>query len=144
MDVLLSVKPKFAYEIVSGTKRYELRKRIFNTNKVNRIYIYSSSPEMRIIGSFKVGTVLRDHPDKLWEMVKNDSGIDYQTYSNYFKGKKEGYAIQIDDLKVLDPPIDPREGNPDFIAPQSYQYIRTPQVYTQKNECTIFSEYPCK
>jgi len=129
MDVLLSVKPKFVEKIITGTKKYEFRKKIFNQNKINRIYIYSSSPEKRIVGSFKMGSILKDRPDKLWETVKNQSGIDYQTYYDYFDGKKEAYAIEIDDLEIFDIPIDPREKNPDFIAPQSYQYVKNMQMY---------------
>jgi predicted transcriptional regulator len=123
MDVLLSIKPEYVKKITQGEKKYEFRKKIFKSSTISRIFIYSSSPEKRIIGSFKIGSILKDHPEHLWEQVKEDSGIDYQTYCKYFDGKVEAYAIQIDDLKLLSTPIDPKELDPSFIAPQSYQYL---------------------
>ncbi len=44
MDVLLSVKPKYANEIIAGRKKYEVRKSIFKRENIEKMYIYSSSP----------------------------------------------------------------------------------------------------
>lgn len=124
MDVLISIKPQYVEKIVSGEKKYEFRKRVFDTFKVDRVYIYSSAPEKKIIGSFKVGGLLIDSPEKLWKKVKNDAGIDFETYSKYFTNKANAYAIIIDDLIILETPIDPRERFINFTAPQSYIYLK--------------------
>jgi len=123
MDVLLSIKPEYVKKITRGEKKYEFRKRIFKSSDVGRIYIYSSSPEKRIIGSFRIRTILKEHPDLLWDQVKDESGIEYEAYCKYFSGKTEGYAIQIDDLKLFRVPLDPKEIDPCFTAPQSFQYL---------------------
>ena len=133
MDVLLSIKPEYVKKIARGEKKYEFRKRIFKSPTINRIFIYSSSPEKRIIGSFQIGSILKDCPEQLWEQVKDESGIDYLTYCKYFDGKAEAYAIQIVDLKLFHTPIDPKELDPSFIAPQSYQYLPKNQ-YDQDGE----------
>jgi len=49
MNVLLSVKPKYAEEIISGRKKYEFRKSIFKREDIKKMYIYSSSPVKKII-----------------------------------------------------------------------------------------------
>ncbi|MDR2855014.1 MAG: hypothetical protein LBV40_02510 [Methanomicrobiales archaeon] len=77
-----------------------------------------------------MGSVLKDSPDELWKKVEGESGIDYQTFCNYFKEKKEAYAIQINDLRILDEPIDPKERNPGFVAPQSYRYLKKGEYST--------------
>ncbi|WP_373840337.1 ASCH domain-containing protein [Methanospirillum sp.] len=127
MDVLLSIKPEYVKRITRGEKKYEFRKKIFKSSDIGRIFIYSSSPEKKIIGSFRIGAILRDHPELLWDQVKEEAGIDYDAYCKYFSGKTEGYAIQINDLKILSIPIDPKEFDPCFTAPQSYQYL--PKTY---------------
>ena len=50
MNVLLSVKPKYANEIISGRKKYEFRKLIFKRENIEKVYIYSSSPVKKVIG----------------------------------------------------------------------------------------------
>jgi hypothetical protein len=53
--VLLSIKPKYVKSIIEGDKRYEFRKTIFKNREINRIYIYSSSPVKKIVGTFEIG-----------------------------------------------------------------------------------------
>ena len=49
MNVLISIKPKYIEKIKQGIKTFELRKRIFkNYDKINTIYIYSTSPIKKI------------------------------------------------------------------------------------------------
>lgn len=123
MNVLLSIKPAYVRKIVSGDKKYELRKRIFKTAGINRIYIYSSSPEKKIIGSFAIGAILKDTPLQLWEKLQTDLGIDYPSYCDYFQGKVLAYAIRITDLEIFPEPIDPKDVDPGFNPPQSFRYI---------------------
>jgi len=52
MNVLLSIKPKYANQILNGNKRYEFRKSVFNHRDLEMVYIYSSSPIKRIVGAF--------------------------------------------------------------------------------------------
>jgi len=47
MNVILSIKPKYARLILSGAKRYEFRKSIFNNKHVVEAYIYATSPVKR-------------------------------------------------------------------------------------------------
>jgi type I restriction enzyme S subunit len=54
MNVLLSIKPKYANQIVKGNKKYEFRKSVFKNRDLEMVYIYSSSPVKRIIGAFAI------------------------------------------------------------------------------------------
>lgn len=49
-SVILSIKPRFARAIMDGSKRYELRRRIFKNENVDTAYIYATSPVKKIIG----------------------------------------------------------------------------------------------
>jgi predicted transcriptional regulator len=123
MDVLLSIKPKYARSIIEGGKRYEFRKTIFKNRGIDLIYIYSSSPVKKIVGSFEVGEILEDHPCDLWNNVKEYPGINDRDFFSYFKGKSRAFAIEIQNLQEFNDPIDPYETIPGFVPPQSYCYM---------------------
>jgi predicted transcriptional regulator len=123
MDVLLSIKPKYVKSIIDGDKRYEFRKTIFKNREINRIYIYSSSPVKKIVGTFEIGGILEDHPSDLWDTVKEFAGIDDRDFFAYFEGKSRAFAIEIQNRQEFDNPIDPYETMPGFVPPQSYCYM---------------------
>lgn len=123
MRVLLSIKPKYADKILCGSKKYEFRKIIFKNEGIREIVIYSSSPMKKIVGTCAIGSVFEDRPMILWEMFKEVSGLCEAEFFSYFQGKEKGYAIEIEEIKKFDRPVDPWEFNEDFIPPQSFQYI---------------------
>jgi predicted transcriptional regulator len=123
MDVLLSIKPKYVRSIIEGEKRYEFRKMIFKNRGIDLIYIYSSSPVKKIVGTFEVGGILEEHPRDLWDNVKEYAGINDRDFFSYFKGKSQAFAIEIQNLQEFIDPIDPYETIPGFVPPQSYCYM---------------------
>ncbi|QSZ66364.1 hypothetical protein RJ40_02045 [Methanofollis aquaemaris] len=124
MRVILSIRPKHVRKIISGKKRYEFRKVIFKDRSVHEIYVYSSSPVKKIVGKFNVGQILEDHPEALWEKVKDDSGLTKSDFYSYFSGKNKGYAIEIVNFVLFEEPIDPKKIDPKFIPPQSFIYLK--------------------
>lgn len=122
MNVLLSIKPKYVEEIKKGTKKYEFRKSIFK-NYVNLIFIYSSSPEKKIVARFSTTTIIEDHPRNLWKKCKKFSGIEEKEFFNYFAEKEKGFAIKIDNLRIFKKPLEPKELIPNFMPPQSFYYL---------------------
>jgi len=123
MNVLLSVKPKYANEIVSGRKKYEFRKSIFKRENIEKMYIYSSSPVKKIIAIVDIDGILSDSPQKLWEKFHDDAGITEPEFFNYFKNSDVGYAIKISNVQEFSIPIDPYHLDEDFRPPQSFYYI---------------------
>lgn len=122
MKVLLSIKPEFVQEIVAGNKKYEYRKKIFK-QEIESVVIYASMPVGRIVGEFTVGEIISDSPLEIWKITSEYSGISFNAYQKYFKGKKAGYAIQIKELTLYEEPINPYEEFENFMPPQSYRYI---------------------
>lgn len=123
MNVLLSIKPKYANAILNGEKEYEFRKVIFRKRGIEKVYIYSSSPVKKIVGAFVVGDIIADHPRRIWKKCRNKSGIQKGDFFAYFNGIEKGYAIKIDELEIFEDPIDPRSILEDFVPPQSFCYI---------------------
>ena len=121
--VLLSIKPKYVKEILSGAKQYEFRKQIFKNAFTKTVFIYSSSPQKKIVACFRVGKIVEGHPDYLWEHFWDVSGLSEQEFFDYFSDRDTGYAIRIDELVEFPKPVDPHILIERFVAPQSFCYV---------------------
>jgi len=139
--VLLSIKPKYVKEILSGAKQYEFRKQIFKNDSVETVFIYSSSPQKKIVACFRVGNIVEGHPDYLWEQFCDVSGLSEREFFEYFSDRDTGYAIQIEDLEPFSEPVDPHHVFERFIAPQSFCYVDDSPIHNQLStvENPIFS-----
>ena len=154
MNVLLSVKPKYANEIVSGRKKYEFRKSIFKRENIEQMIIYSSSPVKKIVAIVDIDGILSDSPQKLWEQCYEDAGISRSEFFDYFKNSDIGYAIKISNVLEFPIPIDPYIDE-DFRPPQSFYYLPMSFLQTYSNYTNneinyghgifaeSFSEYSC-
>ncbi len=67
MNVLLSIKPKYAEAIIAGKKLFEFRRSIFKQNDIDRVYLYATNPVSKVVGSFKVGKIISEEPTLLWK-----------------------------------------------------------------------------
>ena len=122
MKVLLSIKPKFAEMIFSGTKKYEFRRSVFKNPDVKTIVVYASSPVRKVVGEFEIEAIINDELVALWEQTKEYAGIDEEYFFSYFINKESGYAIQIKKAKKYKKALCLRK---DFNAtpPQSFMYL---------------------
>lgn len=120
MDALISIKPEFVRLIITGEKKYEYRKNIFK-KEIQRVFVYSSSPEMRIVGYFDWKGVITGNSNEVWKITSDYAGIDANRYQKYFHDNKRAYALKIEKFIVFGKPINPwnYEG---FNPPQSYCY----------------------
>ena len=101
--ILLSIKPEYSNRIFNGTKKYEFRKHLAKKN-VDKIIVYSSSPEQQIIGEVTVTETLSLKPSPLWELTKKEEGISRAKFRAYFKGCKNAYAYKLGEFKKYDTP----------------------------------------
>lgn len=122
MRVLLSIRPEFAQKILDGQKRYEYRRRVFR-EPVDTVLIYSTMPEGRIVGEFKVGAILHCEVEELWVRTQDYAGVSHERFSDYFGDKQEGFALKIESVQVYDDPINPRQALEGFRPPQSFCYL---------------------
>lgn len=123
MKILLSINPEYVEKIFSGVKKYEYRRNIFKDKNVKTIVIYCTYPVKKIVGEFKIEKIIKDSPDKLWELDPEYTGIEKNKFLKYFSKKDEGYAIKIGNIKKYNK----SKELADFSikkAPQSFQYIK--------------------
>ncbi len=120
--ILLSIKPKYAQQIIDGNKRYEFRRTIAK-NDINTIIIYSSFPVQKIVGKASVKSIISNKPSTLWGLVKQWAGIRRKDFDEYFKGKDIAYAYELGEVAIFKKP----KNLSDYgfnTAPQSFMYIR--------------------
>lgn len=121
-SVILSVKPIYAQAIMAGTKKVEFRKKIFK-KPVDKVFVYSSSPEKMIIGYFTIKDVVEASPEELWEKYSKVGGIEKKDFFDYYSNSETGFSIIIKDYKRFEEPQDPADFFEKFCAPQSYIYL---------------------
>ena len=120
---LISIRPCFVEKILSGEKRLEFR-RSWAAEPVDVLVIYSSSPTQKIVATVNIVGVTKGSPTALWQLAKEKGGgVTRQLIYDYFKGKKLGFAIEIENLNIFEHPIDPKMVFNNFLAPQSFRYL---------------------
>jgi predicted transcriptional regulator len=122
MDALLSIKPKYVKTIISGEKKFEFRKKIF-LNKINKVYIYSSSPDKIIKGYFNYNGFIEGSPEYIWEKCKGNAGISKTDFFKYFDGKDKAYALIINQFYNFQTNMKAKDLFESFTAPQSFMYV---------------------
>jgi len=122
MNILLSLKPKYAEAILSGKKRYEFRRAIFKQPSVKKAYIYSTAPIGKIVGSFTIDKVLVDSPQRIWQKCKKYAGITVEAFFAYYHGCEKAFAIKIRKVERFIP-INPYSRIKNFRPPQSFCYV---------------------
>ncbi|EMA67592.1 hypothetical protein C461_07694 [Halorubrum aidingense JCM 13560] len=133
---MLSIKPEFARKILDGEKAYEFRRTSFrDSDAVDTVFLYASSPDQRIVGAFTMETVIESDPASLWQEFGDESGIETrERFMEYFDGADIGYAYKIDQSHRFQDSIDPWERNPDFVPPTSFHYLKGDLIPELRNE----------
>ena len=121
--VIISLHPKHANKILSGEKKLEFR-RVWANKPVNAVVIYSTVPVKKIVAIAYVKQVHCESRNRLWALAKSvGGGLTRRALYGYFEGKKQGYAVEFDSIKVLNPAISPATIIENFRAPQSFAYL---------------------
>lgn len=119
--ILLSINPEYANRILDGSKKYEFRKRL-PQKYVDKIIIYSTSPEMQVVGEVDVIDVLSFKKTPLWEKTKNHAGISRKKYREYFANVDIAYAYKLGNVTKFNPAKTLADYGVET-APQSFLYI---------------------
>ena len=122
MVVFLPIKPKFAFPILDGIKRFEFRKSPFK-QKIKKVVVYASSPHQKILGVFDVKAIHKSRLWATWKKFGKHGGITRREYLEYFKGKEYVISIEVGKIVRFTTPIHPQEVFSDFKVPQSYTYL---------------------
>jgi predicted transcriptional regulator len=121
--MLLSINPEHVDNILRGNKQVEFRK-VRCKPDVEQIIIYSTAPVMRVVAEATVVEVIIGDILEVWRLTKAYSGITYNYYRKYYKGKKTAVAYRLGEIRPYTKP----KTLADFgisHPPQSFLYITT-------------------
>ena len=118
----MSIHPRFAKEIIAGTKRVEFRKRALRSD-VEYVIIYATSPVKRVLGYFKVGQIDSGSPAQMWQRHCSVGRNAADAFWRYFKHAEGAFAIEVIDARGLDAPCTLPELGHHGPPPQSYCYL---------------------
>lgn len=125
--VLFSVRPVFVRRILDGTKTVELRRVRPQIEAGHELLIYSSSPTMALLAHAVVDRIETSTFTSLWTSVKDNAGVTWEEYNDYFSGAEQAVAIWLREIVELEQPItlsELRKRWPWFRPPQSYCFLR--------------------
>ena len=131
--VLMPIKPKYANQILDGTKKFEYRKSKIRKNNVHSIIIYATAPVKKVIGEVEILDIIEDTPENIWNQTHEHGGIAKEDYDKYFKGKNIAVAYVLGKTK--------RYSKEKTLAkfdicyyPQSYVYVSSPNNSNEQND----------
>ena len=126
VELLISIRPKHADNIVEGVKTVEFRRRFPPEQRVRgaTVWIYSTAPVREVIGTAVVVSVERMGTAALWQAYADQGAVSRGVFEDYFEGVTEGHAIRLGAVRRLDIPVDAaRLEALDFATPQSYRFV---------------------
>lgn len=120
--ILMSIKPKYVDEILSGKKKYEYRKIKAKRPNIDKIIIYCTAPVMRVVAEVEVLEIIENNPEIVWEKTKSHAGISKKKYDEYFENKDIAFAYKLGNIIKYDQPRELKEIGVNY-TPQSFIYI---------------------
>lgn len=123
INVLLSIKPKFATAIFTGEKQFEFRRAIFKSTNVKKVYVYASKPIGLVIGEFEIDKIITADPESLWKTTKKASGISKEYFDEYFEGREIAYALKVNAVQAYEDPVTLMDMFNINRPPQSFMYV---------------------
>jgi predicted transcriptional regulator len=127
--LLVSIRPQFVKQILSGDKKVEFR-RSWVANPVESIVIYSTSPEQMMVASAKVSKITEARLVDLWGLCQEKGGdIKQKDFDKYYIGKESGFAIELASVNKFKFLVDPRKIFKDFHPPQAFKYISASEYF---------------
>ena len=119
--ILLSINPVHVEKIFNGSKKYEFRKTT-TKRRVDKIYIYCTNPVKKVVGTATGEEVLEDKPSKIWNLTKNNAGINKKFFDEYYKNEDKAIAYKLTNIHAFKTPKELGHYGIN-IAPQSFTYM---------------------
>jgi predicted transcriptional regulator len=102
---LISIRPRFVDAIFSGEKWVELRRRRFQAEPGQLLFVYETSPVMAIRGIVRVRSVETGSVTDLWPRVAAGACVTRTEYQSYFSGSQCASAIHVTEPQAFAAPL---------------------------------------
>ena len=134
-DLLLSVKPEYATQIMTGRKSVEIRRKFSKRWIGSRASLYASAPVMGLIGEAQISNVRTGKPENIWKRYSACIGCCRKDFEDYTSNCDVVYAIELDEVKPYRAPVMLSYAanliGEHLVPPQSYCVLETGKAWTQ-------------
>jgi predicted transcriptional regulator len=101
-DILISVQPAYADQIMDGCKTVELRRRfVQDVGPDARLFIYSSKPVGAIIGCASIDEVVKLPVRQIWKKFRRQACVEKSDFEKYFCGLAFGFVVSLGNVTPL-------------------------------------------
>jgi predicted transcriptional regulator len=125
-NLLVSLHPRHASNILAGEKTVELRRRFPEQHTRGALaLIYSTAPVQAIVGVARIKYVLKLPISRIWKEYGVAACVSKAEVAAYFSGLREGYVILLEGAQPLEPHVTIEDLYSRFgvVPPQSYRYV---------------------
>ena len=126
MKAIISIRPKYAEQILNGTKQFEYRKTSIKC-PVSSVLLYATYPIHKVIGEFTFSHIISATPEELWQQTQHAAGLTKDDFDHYFSRRKVAHALAITSVTRYPQPLDLEKHYGIYYAPQSFMYYQEPQ-----------------
>ncbi|MEQ9549683.1 MAG: ASCH domain-containing protein [Coleofasciculus sp. G3-WIS-01] len=130
--LVLSIRSEYAKKIFDGKKEVELRRtRPRYLREGDLVLVYVPFPEKALVGVFEVEKIVEEHPNKLWNIVKEKAGLSRKDFKNYYRDASVGFGIFLKNTCYFGQPVKLerlRAEWSDFRPPQCYRYVKPTEI----------------
>jgi predicted transcriptional regulator len=127
-EILLSVHPKYAENILNGKKTIEIRKNFPTRWAGSSVAFYATDPIQMLLGQAIISYVETDSPENIWEKYYNNICCSYDEFIRYCGNKTKVSALKFEQITPYNRGIRRTElelhMKANLIPPQSYNIIR--------------------
>jgi predicted transcriptional regulator len=125
-DLLVSLHPRHASNILTGEKTVELRRRFPEQHTRGALaLIYSTAPVQAIVGVARIKHVLKLPVLRIWKEYGAAACVSKAEINAYFSGLREGCVILLEAAQPLkrQVTIEALYSRFGVVPPQSYRYV---------------------
>lgn len=119
---MMSIKPHFAFRLLSGEKRVEFRRRSAS-KKITHIVVYATQPVGAVVGVLEVEDLAQGTPGALWRAFSQVGGIARADFFDYFSGTTTGFAYIVRKAWPCAGPHKLGKRGLPKVPPQAIQYL---------------------
>lgn len=100
-EIVISIRPRHAYDIFEGMKTVELRKRRPDLEPGTRAWIYATRPVAAILGYATVAKIVTESTKTIWRDFQQSLAVSEFDFANYFNGRDTAHALLLADVMQL-------------------------------------------
>jgi predicted transcriptional regulator len=104
-QIMISVKPKYAEQILSGSKVIEVRKKFSHKWVGCKAVLYSSRPVSAVVGEATIDSVTYGHPSDIWSKWESHLGCSWKEFQSYVASASQVSAIQLRNATPYSTPV---------------------------------------